>query len=81
MSGRAKPEPAILFPNPFYPAYAAGTDAAGCKRVMLATTPDNGFLPDLEALDEATLSRTVALFLASPPIRRARWPRRLISSA
>ncbi len=64
--GPRKGRPAILFPNPFYPAYAAGTDAAGCERVMLATTPDNGFLPDLDALDEATLSRTVAFFLASP---------------
>lgn len=58
--------PAILLPNPFYPAYAAGTDAAGCERVLLPTTPNNGFLPDLDALDEATLSRTVAFFLASP---------------
>jgi len=59
-------KPAILLPNPFYPAYAAGTDAAGCERVLLPTTPDNGFLPDLDALDEATLARTVAFFLASP---------------
>ncbi|MEW6641205.1 MAG: aminotransferase class I/II-fold pyridoxal phosphate-dependent enzyme [Pseudomonadota bacterium] len=58
--------PAILLPNPFYPAYAAGTDAAGCERVLLPTTPDNGFLPDLDAIDEATLARTVAFFLASP---------------
>ena len=26
----------------------------------------NGFLPDLDALDEATLARTVAIFIASP---------------
>ena len=26
----------------------------------------NGFLPDLDALDEATLARTVAMFIASP---------------
>jgi aspartate/methionine/tyrosine aminotransferase len=62
---RAGP-PAILLPNPFYPAYAAGTDAAGCERVLLPTTPATGFLPDLDALDEATLKRTVAFYLASP---------------
>lgn len=59
-------KPAILLPNPFYPAYAAGADAAGCERVLLPTTPDNGFLPDLDALDAATLDRTVAFYLASP---------------
>lgn len=58
--------PAILLPNPFYPAYAAGTDAAGCERVLLPTVASNGFLPDLDALDAATLDRTVAFFLASP---------------
>jgi N-succinyldiaminopimelate aminotransferase len=64
--GQRPGTPAILLPNPFYPAYAAGTDAAGCERVLLPTTPDNGFLPDLDAIDEATLARTVAFFLASP---------------
>jgi aspartate/methionine/tyrosine aminotransferase len=58
--------PAILLPNPFYPAYAAGAQAAGCEAVFLPTTRDNGFLPDLDALDEATLARTVAIYLASP---------------
>ncbi|MFZ5737929.1 succinyldiaminopimelate aminotransferase [Rhodopseudomonas thermotolerans] len=58
--------PAILMPNPFYPAYAAGARAAGCEAVFLPTTLDNGFLPDLDSLDEATLKRTVAIYLASP---------------
>lgn len=61
-----KGTPAILMPNPFYPAYAAGARAAGCEAVFLATTRDNGFLPDLDALDAATLDRTVAFYLASP---------------
>ena len=64
--GPRKGTPAILLPNPFYPAYAAGTDAAGCERVLLPTIPETGFLPDLDAIDEATLARTVAFFLASP---------------
>jgi len=59
-------KPAILLPNPFYPAYAAGADAAGCERVLLPTTPANGFLPDLDALDAATLDRAVAFYIASP---------------
>lgn len=58
--------PAILMPNPFYPAYGAGALAADCEPILLPTTRDNGFLPDLDALDAATLSRTVAFYLASP---------------
>ncbi|MBO4222855.1 aminotransferase class I/II-fold pyridoxal phosphate-dependent enzyme [Bradyrhizobium neotropicale] len=58
--------PAILMPNPFYPAYGAGARASGCEQVYLPTTPANGFLPDLDALDDALLARTVAFYIASP---------------
>ena len=64
--GERKGRPAILIPNPFYPAYAAGARAAGCEEIYLPTTLANGFLPDLDALDDATLARTVAVFIASP---------------
>ena len=64
--GERKGKPAILIPNPFYPAYAAGARAAGCEAIYLPTTLANGFLPDLDALDDATLARTVAIFIASP---------------
>jgi N-succinyldiaminopimelate aminotransferase len=65
-AGERKSNPAILMPNPFYPAYGAGARAAGCEQIHLPTTPTNGFLPDLDALDEATLGRTVAFYIASP---------------
>lgn len=61
-----KGTPAILMPNPFYPAYGAGARAANCETILLPATRANGFLPDLDALDEATLARTVAIYLASP---------------
>ncbi|MHC2338797.1 aminotransferase class I/II-fold pyridoxal phosphate-dependent enzyme [Bradyrhizobium sp. USDA 4454] len=61
-----KGRPAILMPNPFYPAYGAGARAAGCEQIHLPTTLANGFLPDLDAIDEATWARTVAFFIASP---------------
>jgi N-succinyldiaminopimelate aminotransferase len=64
--GERRGRPAILVPNPFYPAYGAGARAAGCEIIYLPTTPANGFLPDLDALDEATLARTVAIYIASP---------------
>jgi len=65
VTDRAGP-PAILLPNPFYPAYGAGARAAGCEPIFLPTTAATGFLPDLDALDAATLARTVAIYLASP---------------
>ncbi|MCC8953768.1 aminotransferase class I/II-fold pyridoxal phosphate-dependent enzyme [Bradyrhizobium sp. Pear77] len=61
-----KGRPAVLMPNPFYPAYGAGARAAGCEQIHLPTTLANGFLPDLDSIDEATLARTVAFFIASP---------------
>jgi N-succinyldiaminopimelate aminotransferase len=64
--GERKDRPAILMPNPFYPAYGAGARAAGCEPIYLPTTLANGFLPDLDAIDETTLQRTVAMYIASP---------------
>ncbi|MGY4424072.1 N-succinyldiaminopimelate aminotransferase [Bradyrhizobium sp. JR6.1] len=61
-----KGRPAILMPNPFYPAYGAGARATGCEQIHLPTTLANGFLPDLDAIDESTWARTVAFFIASP---------------
>ncbi|MFG1391984.1 aminotransferase class I/II-fold pyridoxal phosphate-dependent enzyme [Xanthobacter agilis] len=58
--------PAMLLPNPFYAAYAAGAEAAGCDAVVLPTTQASGWLPDLDALDPALLDRTVAIYIASP---------------
>src|SRR5438046_672011 len=64
--GERRGRPAILIPNPFYPAYGAGARAAGCEAIYLPTRLATGFLPDLNALDAATLARTVAIYLASP---------------
>ena len=64
-SGRAG-RPAILMPNPFYAAYAAGAVAADCEPVYLPATAATGFLPDLEALSDSLLARTVAFYIASP---------------
>jgi N-succinyldiaminopimelate aminotransferase len=58
--------PAVLVPNPFYAAYSAGAVAADCEPVYLPATAASGFLPDLDALSEDLLARTVACYLASP---------------
>ena len=58
--------PVMLIPNPFYAAYSAGAVAADCEPVYLPATAASGFLPDLDALGEELLARTVAVYLASP---------------
>ena len=59
-------QPAVLIPNPFYAAYSAGAVAADCEPVYLPATRATGFLPDLDALSDDLLARTVAVYLASP---------------
>jgi aspartate/methionine/tyrosine aminotransferase len=61
-----KGKPAILIPNPFYAVYAAGAVAANCEPVFLPATKAGGFLPDLDALSDELLARTVVFYLASP---------------
>jgi N-succinyldiaminopimelate aminotransferase len=58
--------PAVLIPNPFYAAYSAGAIAADCEPTYLPATAATGFLPDLDALGDDLLERTVACYLASP---------------
>jgi N-succinyldiaminopimelate aminotransferase len=63
---RRAAKPAVLIPNPFYAAYGAGALAADCEPVYLPATRKSGFLPDLDALDDTLLARTVACYIASP---------------
>ncbi|MDF2995396.1 MAG: aminotransferase class [Xanthobacteraceae bacterium] len=58
--------PLVLLPNPFYAAYGAGAEAAGCESVPLPLPASGSWLPDLEALTPALLEATVAIYLASP---------------
>jgi N-succinyldiaminopimelate aminotransferase len=64
--GGRRGTPAMLIPNPFYAAYAAGAAVAQCEPVYLPATAATGFLPDLGALSEDLLARTVVFFIASP---------------
>jgi N-succinyldiaminopimelate aminotransferase len=64
--GQRAGTPAVLIPNPFYAAYSAGALAAGCEPVYMPATQASAFLPDLDALDDALLARTVAFYIASP---------------
>lgn len=58
--------PAVLLPNPFYQAYAAGAEAAGLEIVLIDAGPEQRHLPDLSRVAPDVLARTVALYVASP---------------
>jgi aspartate/methionine/tyrosine aminotransferase len=58
--------PVVLIPNPFYQAYGAAAAASGATAAFLPSTAETGFLPALEAIDEALLERAVALYLNTP---------------
>ncbi len=58
--------PAILMPNPFYHTYAGAAGMSGADPVFLPAGNDTGFLPDLDAIDQDKLKRTIAFFLCSP---------------
>ena len=56
----------VLMPNPFYQIYEGAALLAGAEPVYLDTTAATGFLPDLDAVDEATWRRCRVLFICSP---------------
>lgn len=58
--------PAVLMPNPFYQAYLAAAIASGAEPVFMDAEEENGFLPDLGALEPGLLARTAAMYLATP---------------
>src|SRR5262249_43754741 len=64
--GGRRGRPAMLIPNPFYAACPAGLVGANVGPVYLPAIARTGFLPDLDALPEELLARTVAFFIASP---------------
>ena len=58
--------PLVLMPNPFYQVYFAAAVYARAEPAFLAATRDNGFMPDLAAIEPATLAQTAMLYLCSP---------------
>ena len=62
----ANPGDVVLIPDPGYPIYSAGPLAAGAELYRMPLTPDKGFLPDLEAIDEAVFRRAKLMILNYP---------------
>jgi succinyldiaminopimelate transaminase len=59
-------QPAVIMPNPFYQCYAGAALAAGAQPVYLDAKRENGFLPDLDALQAELLARTSLFYMCSP---------------
>lgn len=64
--GDRKPDPVVLLPNPFYAAYGAGAEVAGCEPIALPATREHGFIPDYEAIPDSLFARTAVVFVCSP---------------
>jgi N-succinyldiaminopimelate aminotransferase len=59
-------QPLVLMPNPFYQIYEGAALLAGAQPYFLNCDESNGYLPDLDAVDERTWRRCEVLFLCSP---------------
>jgi LL-diaminopimelate aminotransferase len=55
-----------LVPDPGYQTYAAGAIFAGAEPIGVPLLPENGFLPDLEAIPQKTCERAKILWLNYP---------------
>jgi aspartate/methionine/tyrosine aminotransferase len=63
---KAGARPAVLLPNPLYNVYLGAAVMAGAEPVLLTASAETGYLPDLDRLSPALLSRTAAFYLCSP---------------
>jgi LL-diaminopimelate aminotransferase len=60
------PGDAALASDPGYPVYTAGPLLVGADPVVMGLVPELGFVPDLEAIDEATARRAKLMYLNYP---------------
>ena len=60
------PGDVALIPDPGYPVYETGTILAGGEGVAMPLVAENGFKPDLGAIDDAVLARATVLWLNYP---------------
>jgi len=62
----AEEKPYVLMPNPMYQIYLGAALTAGGEPVFLPCTADNGFAPDLDAVDADIWSNTALVYVCSP---------------
>jgi LL-diaminopimelate aminotransferase len=62
----ANPGDVVLVPDPGYPIYTAGPVSADAELYLMPLTPENDYLPDLEAIPENILRRAKMMILNYP---------------
>lgn len=60
------PGDVVLVPDPAYPVYRTSTILAGGTPHFMPLTPDNDFVPDLDAIPEAVAKQAKIMFLNYP---------------
>ncbi|MDA1097054.1 MAG: LL-diaminopimelate aminotransferase [Chloroflexi bacterium] len=55
-----------LVPDPGYPVYSIGTMLAGGESFLMPPTPENGFLPDFDAIPKDVANRAKLLWINYP---------------
>ena len=60
------PGDVALVPDPAYPVYRTATAFAGGESMLMPLLRENGFLPDLDAIDPATARKAKIMFLNYP---------------
>ena len=63
---KAGAKPVVALPNPFYQAYLGGAVLSGAEPLLVNANAETGFLPDFDAVDEATWKRMSVVYLCSP---------------
>ncbi len=61
-----KPDALVLTPNPFYQIYEGAAYLAGAEPYYLNCLPENGFIPDYDAVPADVWQRCQLLFVCSP---------------
>jgi N-succinyldiaminopimelate aminotransferase len=56
----------ILMPNPFYQIYEGAAYLSGATPFFYNTVKENNYLPDFDAIDEATWQRCRIIYVCSP---------------
>jgi len=59
-------EPLVCMPNPFYQIYEGAAILAGAEPYFYNTTADTNYLPDFEAIDDATWKRCQIIYICTP---------------
>ncbi|WP_419798169.1 MAG: aminotransferase class I/II-fold pyridoxal phosphate-dependent enzyme [Terasakiella sp.] len=63
---KGEEKPLVLVPNPFYQVYVGAAVMNEATPIYLPAGPENGFMPDLDAVSDETWAKTTLLFLCSP---------------